>query len=171
VVCAGEPWVLGSGRVITGSLVWFLCVCERGVWFMGRGISPDQDSEALGLGRVVHGGFRVGRRGLGLRGVSFDGVRGDTVYEVKSSSRNLGAARMQLAYYLYRLRMAGVEARGVILVPGESVRFEVALTEDLVRELLDSLGRIRVIVEGELPPPPRRVGFCGRCAYGDLCWA
>ncbi len=100
-----------------------------------------------------------------------DVVSGNTVGEMKLSSRHMGAARLQLLYYLYYLRGKGVDVRrGILHFMSSREVEEVELTEDAEREVEDALRGIGEIVSMRTPPPPARRGYCRRCAYRDLCW-
>ena len=167
------PYILRSGKFITGTLVWYYHVCEREVWLMGREITPDEDYEALDMGRAVHEiHYQRMKREVALNGIKIDIIKAQskTICEVKTSSKYLDAAKMQLAYYLYRLKEAGIDTTGEILIPKEKKKIEITLTPELNETLLKTLRRIRDIVEQELPPPSRRIRFCRNCAYKDMCW-
>nr|MDO8081522.1 CRISPR-associated protein Cas4 [Candidatus Freyarchaeota archaeon] len=167
------PYILQSGKIITGTLVWYYHVCEREVWLMGREITPDEDYEALDMGRAVHEiHYPRMKREIALDGIKIDIIKGQskTICEVKTSSKYLNAAKMQLSYYLYRLKEAGIDTTGEILIPKEKKKIEITLTPELEGTLLNTLGQIRYIVEQELPPPPTKSPFCRNCAYKDMCW-
>jgi CRISPR-associated exonuclease Cas4 len=168
-----NKYVLPSGKIITGTLVWYYFICEREVWLMGREITPDEDFPSLEVGRTVHQIYYEGM----LKEVSFEGVKLDLikrgerrVCEVKTSSRYLEASKFQLLYYLYRLKEMGVEASGEILVPKERRKVRVVLDDEGERRLMNALTEIRRILELEKPPEPRKTPFCRRCAYKEFCW-
>jgi CRISPR-associated exonuclease Cas4 len=168
-----EDYLLRSGKVISGTLVWYYFICKREVWLMGHEITPDEDFQSLEVGRAVHEIYyqRLSRE-ISLEGIKLDLVeRGRRkVCEVKASSKFLEAAKFQLLYYLYRLRELGIEASGDILIPRERKRITVSLNEESERKLLVALGEIRKIVEVENPPKPKKGPFCKGCAYRDFCW-
>ena len=54
VSCGGAPpYTLPSGRLITGTMVWYYFICKREVWLISREITPEED-ESLEVGRAVH---------------------------------------------------------------------------------------------------------------------
>ena len=152
------PYILPSGKPITGTLVWYYVVCKREVWLMGREIRPDESSEMLDFGRSVHETFysRVKKETLQLEGVRIDFVkrRERIICEVKTSSRYLEATRMQVAYYLYRLNEMGVRAMAEILIPRERKKFKIFLDRKLKDKVVEVLHEIRRILEMGKPPPP-----------------
>lgn len=40
--------------MVNGTLIWYFYICEREVWLMSRRIEPDQDKDALVIGRYLH---------------------------------------------------------------------------------------------------------------------
>ncbi len=166
-------YFLDGDRAITGTLLWYYAICKRQVWLMARNITPDEEDPRIDLGRAIHEtSFDTETKEVGLEGVKFDVVvRGKKlVYEVKTSSSFIEAARLQLKYYLYRLRELGVEMEGRIKVPREHKTYRVTLDEGDVEMLEDVLREIREIVMMPRPPPPKKIKFCSRCGYRDFCW-
>jgi len=168
---------LHSGEMITGTMVWYYFVCKREVWLASRNLYPKQDLELLDFGRAVHETFYSRRREgkeIEMEGVKMDIVEGSLdemmVFEVKTSSKFIEAARFQLLYYLYRLKIIGVKARGWLLVPREKKKIPVELDEEGERKLIEAIMDIKNIAASERPPPPRRIPFCKRCAYNEFCW-
>ena len=168
-----KPYLLEDGGYITGTLVWYYVLCRREVWFMGHGITPDEDDYSLEVGRAVHQIFyKDFEKEVKLEGVKFDFLKkgGNIVCEVKTSSRYTDAAILQLSYYLYRLKEYGIEAEGEIRIPRERKTINVKLDEELEMKLLSALEEIRMIMMMEKPPKPVKIKFCRKCAYKHFCW-
>lgn len=168
-----RPYILSSGKVITGTLLWYFFTCKREVWFMGREITPDQDSEPLEIGRAIHEVFYADfKKEVALDGIKLDFIRRKEVMvcEVKTSSKFLEASKFQTLYYLYRLKEHGIPAKGVILVPKERKKIEVFLDMEAEKKLLAALQEIHKIINAEKPPMPVRIPFCRKCAYREFCW-
>ncbi|MEM4610457.1 MAG: Dna2/Cas4 domain-containing protein, partial [Thermoproteota archaeon] len=108
---------LPSGRPITGTLLWYYAICKREVWLMSHSITPDEEHQSLEIGRVVHESFYTRmRKEIEAEGMKID-IYSDKdrhVYEVKTSSKFLQAARLQLGYYLLWLEQMGIKTRGVL---------------------------------------------------------
>lgn len=167
------PYIHQSGKVITGTLVWYYHVCEREVWLMGREITPEEEYEALDMGRAIHEiYYQRMKKEIALNGIKIDIIKGQsrTVCEVKTSSKYIEAAKMQLAYYLYRLKESGIDATGEILIPKEKKKINITLTPEIEATLLKTLRQIKRIIDLDQPPPPKRTHFCRNCAYKDMCW-
>jgi len=167
-----EEFRLASGRPITGTLVWYYAICKREVWLMAHSIAPDEEHQALEMGRVVHESYYTRlRKEVEAEGMKIDVIErgGGIIYEVKTSSKFLDATRLQLGYYLWRLERMGVKARGVIAVPREKRKIPVILDDDLRSRVMSALRAISSICSEPLPPPPVKIPFCRRCAYRDFC--
>lgn len=91
--------------------------------------------------------------------------------EIKKSSSFEKSAKMQLAYYLMRLKNLGIHAKGVLLFPKEKKKVEVLLTEELEQELTSAQKEIRKLIAQPNPPEPRLIKYCKKCGYQELCWA
>jgi len=167
--------ILSVDRAITGTLIWYYYICQREVWLMAHEMNPETENIFLELGRLVHeDSYPREEKGFAAPGMKIDLLREKNgrliVGEVKKSSRFTESATMQLAYYLWRLKGMGVEARGELLVPGERKRIPVKLTEELESKLEKAVQDIQKIIVQEIPPPPVHIPFCRNCAYREFCW-
>jgi CRISPR-associated exonuclease Cas4 len=168
-----EEFRLASGRPITGTLLWYYAICKREVRLMAHSIAPDEENQALEMGRVVHDSFYTRlRKEVEAEGMKIDVIErdGGVVYEVKTSSKFLDATKLQLGYYLWRLERMGVKVKGVIAVPRERRKIPVSLDDDLRASVMSALREISSLCSEPLPPPPVKIPFCRRCAYRDFCW-
>jgi CRISPR-associated exonuclease Cas4 len=79
---------------------------------------------------------------------------------------------MQLAYYLYQLRLRGVETHGVLHYPNQRRKERVELTPQLEAELQEVLEQIESLRRQPLPPVvPEPMRICASCAYEEFCWS
>ncbi|HHV81766.1 TPA: CRISPR-associated protein Cas4 [bacterium] len=161
---------------ITGTLVQSYSICRRQCWFMSRQILPDQDHPFLEIGRLIdNDSYERDRKKIELEDIVIDliKIKEDNVVigEVKKSSRAEESAKIQLAYYLYRLKEAGVIANGVLLFPKEKKRIQVELTPDLETELLKIINEIEITIKSDSPPPSKKIKYCTNCAYREFCWS
>jgi len=161
---------------VNGTLIWYYYICRREVWLMARQLNPDERDENLEWGRFLHE-WRYARekKELAFENVKLD-VAGErdgklVVSEVKKSSKFRKSAEMQLLFYLWQLREAGVEAVGELRFPEEKWRETVRLDETSVEELKSAVSGIRRIVASATPPKAQKIGYCNNCAYREFCWA
>jgi len=161
---------------ITGTLIWYYYICQREVWLMAHEINPEQDNSFLELGRLLHEeSYPREKKGLETSGMKIDlikkGKEGLIVGEIKKSSRFLQSAKMQLAFYLFKMKEAGIKASGELLIPKEKKRIKVELNEEVEKELQRSMNNILNIITLNKPPPPQKINYCRNCAYREFCWS
>ncbi len=162
---------------ITGTLIWYAMICEREVWLMAHEVEPDRDDARLEWGRFLGEMVypRSRKREISLPGMKLDLVESSgnrlVVGEVKSSSRFVDAARMQVLFYLWRLREMGVEAEGELRFPEERRRVKVVLDGESERQLKALMEKVETIRAQPQPPPAKRIRYCRTCAYREFCWS
>ncbi len=162
---------------ITGTLVWYAMICEREVWLMAHEIEPDRGDARLEWGRFLSEITypRSRKREINLPGIKLDLVERHgtrlVVGEIKASSRFIEATRMQMLFYLWRLREMGVEAEGELRFPEERRRERVVLDEEAEAQLRAIMVRIEAIMQQPLPPPTKHIRYCRVCAYREFCWS
>ena len=169
-----KEYEISPEKYITGTLMWYYSICKREVWLIARELAPEQENPLLDFGKALHetSYSNFSTKELGFEGVKFDiYIKGKKmICEVKTSSKYLDAARLQVKYYLYRLRELGVDTYGMVVVPRERKRYSIRLNEEDVKELNRIFQDIKDIVNRDVPPPPKKIPFCRRCAYRDFCW-
>lgn len=163
---------------VTGTLVWYYAICPREAWLMAHQVEPERDFDLLAQGRLnqeIHYERSAKDKELSLPGMRLDRVRREggklIVSEVKKSSKFIPSARMQLGYYLWRLKREGLDASGELLVPEERFREVVELTPELEAEVEGMVVRIEALISNPSPPAAERIPFCKRCAYAEFCWS
>ena len=161
---------------ITGTFVWYYCICKREVWLLSRGITPDQKDENVDIGRFIHeNAYSREKKEVDFCGMKFDIVKKEhdqlIIGEIKKSSKYMESARMQLLHYLNELEEQGIHAEGVLLVPDEKKRESIVLDKENKKKLDEVLEGIDEIVLFEVPPKPTKINYCRNCAYNELCWA
>jgi CRISPR-associated exonuclease Cas4 len=162
--------------LVTGTLIQCYNICKRQTWLMAHQIIPDQDNPFIEIGRFIdEESYGRDKKKINYENVVLDLVKtneGDLVVgEVKKSSRAKDSARMQLAFYLYKLKQNGVEARGMLLFPEERKRIMVDLNPELEQQLETMIKDIERIIFQENPPPFKKIGYCKYCGYKEFCWS
>jgi len=163
-------------KYIIPTLIWYYYICPREVRLMAHEINPEQDNPLVELGRVFHEyAYKRDKKEISLNGMKIDLLKkeeGDYIIcEVKKSSRFELSAKMQLAYYLYKLKTMGIKAKGELLIPREKKRIKIELNKELELEIEETIQHIKEIIDMEKPPPPRKIKYCKGCAYRYFCWA
>jgi len=162
--------------LISGHIIQAYYVCERQVWLLSRKISQYQGHSNLSIGRLIHkNSYKRERKEIKIGNLKFDFIKKEEdkyiVGEIKKSSRLLESAKMQLVFYLVKLRDDyGIEAMGRIMVPREKIKIEVILNEKIEEKLEKVKKDIKRIYEMENPPDLKKTRFCRGCAYYEFCW-
>lgn len=170
---------------VTGTLIWYVAICPRQAWLMGHAIEPYHDHELLALGRLLaETAYPRERKELALPGMKVDVIRHRPQYqdewsdedealvigEVKRSPRAQHAQRLQLGYYLLRLREAGLTVRGELRYPEQRRIEPVELTPELEQAVRQAMAQVEELLQRPDPPPPVRIPACAKCAYFEFCW-
>jgi CRISPR-associated exonuclease Cas4 len=155
-------------------MVQYYFTCKRELWFFSRGLQFDFENEDMLIGRVIHReSYEREWKEIMLGDARLDVVtkrNGVEIVEVKKSSKLEEPARWQLKYYLYILKKAGTNAKGVIAYPEEGKREEVVLSDDDIAVLEEAVKDIERVISLESPPKAERKPYCKKCAYRDFCW-
>jgi CRISPR-associated exonuclease Cas4 len=65
----------------------------------------------------------------------------------------------------------GVIAKGELVFPEERDKETVEWTPEKKAELDKAVEEIRRIARLPMPPEPKKIIFCKKCAYREYCWA
>ena len=159
--------------LITGTEINYLFICPTKLWYFAKGITMEQESDWVDLGRFLHEQRYANEEKEVLVGsIKIDFIRrGDTieVHEVKLSKSMEKAHEMQALYYLYYLKKLGVKAKAILHYPklGETKEIVLDGREGEIEEAIREVGRIKSLPK---PPKPVKSKKCLKCAYYELCW-
>ncbi|MCM8822549.1 MAG: CRISPR-associated protein Cas4 [Candidatus Omnitrophica bacterium] len=157
-----------------GIKVNYLYVCERKLWFFDRGIAMEFSSDKVLMGKLLNEysyPAEEKREILIDNLIKIDIVGHEEIKEVKFSDRLAEASKIQILYYLYYLKQAGIEKRGVIKYPRIKKQEEIVLTSEGEKEVENALTNIYKILKMNKPPQIQRKPYCSRCAYYEFCWS
>ncbi|MEM2003697.1 MAG: CRISPR-associated protein Cas4 [Nitrososphaeria archaeon] len=158
---------------VTGTQFNYYFVCKRKLWFFGRGLEQEHESDLVLLGRLLHE-YSYKRKlkeiQIGRIKIDFIGSRGE-VHEVKRSRKIEDAHVHQLLYYLYYLKKIGAgEFVGVLHYPLLKKTYRYILTREAEEKIAKILSEINEILSMSKPPEPINVRYCRKCSYNELCW-
>ena len=157
----------------TGTEVGYYFVCPKKLWWFAHGVQMEQESDRVKMGRLVHQeSYARKKRELNIDDkIVLDWREDGVIHEVKLTEAMEEAHEMQLAYYLYYLRLKGVEnLRGQIDYPKLRETKDVELTPELEAKLTTALSEMRRIVSAGCPPEIQWMKICRACSYAELCW-
>jgi len=159
--------------LITGTEINYLFICPTKLWYFAKGITMEQESEWVDLGRFLHEKRYASEEKEVLVGsIKIDFIRkGDIieVHEVKLSKSMEKAHEMQALYYLYYLKKLGIKAKAVLHYPKLGETKETALDgrEGEIEAAIKEVDRVKSL---PAPPEPVKSKKCLKCAYYELCW-
>ena len=149
-------------------------ICKRKLWFFSKGIALEDVSERVSIGALIHENSYPWekRRNITINNTISIDVISDRIAEIKLTKSMEKASLMQLAYYLFYLKNIGIEIEGELRYPKERRVKKVFLTEEIEKELQETLEDIERIKGLASPPPANKMSSkCQKCAYFELCWA
>jgi CRISPR-associated exonuclease Cas4 len=157
----------------TGTEVGYYFICPKKLWWFAHGVQMEQEHERVQLGRLVHEeSYSRRRKELDIDGkIVLDWREDGLIHEVKLTDKMEEAHEMQLLYYLYYLKLKGVEnLRGQIDYPKLRETKIVELTEEKERQIERALAEMQRIVSSETAPLVEWMRVCRSCSYAELCW-
>jgi CRISPR-associated exonuclease Cas4 len=93
------------------------------------------------------------------------------VHEVKKTPKMEKSHEYQLLYYLYYLKNEKDidNIVGYIDYPKIRKKVKIELTEEKESEIKAIIKKINEIINSDIPKP-KKLKFCRKCAYFELCW-
>jgi len=158
----------------TGTEVGYYFICHKKLWWFSHGVQMEQGHDRVRLGRIVHEeSYQRRRKEIDIDGkIVLDWREDGIIHEVKLSDKMEDAHEMQLLYYLYYLKLKGVEGlRGQIDYPKLRQTKTVELDEKNERKIEQALEEIERIVELQCAPEVEWMKICRSCSYAELCWS
>lgn len=160
---------------ISGTLVNYFGHCRRQAWLFNYGLRLEGTSDTVKMGRYIDQ-KRFSRKGeveIAGERMKIDFVEKNTVpielHEVKASLRKRDEHKLQIGFYLSRLKTKGIDAVGVIHYP-EIREKTIVNYEQIEGELEKTYSDIVETMRGACPPRLTRK-FCGGCAYYEFCYS
>jgi len=163
-----------SSLRITGVEVNYLYVCPRKLWFFTHGISMEQNSVKVEIGKETHDNSLRNKKTEMLidNTIRLDYVDKElAIHEVKLTKAMDLASKYQLLYYLYYLNKKGINCRkGVIHYP-KTKKTEIVEINDADRiEIEEAMDQILQIRKMASPPKAEKEKKCKSCSYFELCF-
>lgn len=159
---------------VQGVKVNYYYICKRKLWLYSKGITMEQNSDRVMIGKLVHENSykRLKKKEVLIDDMlKIDILDNDYVREVKISSKMTKADKMQLIYYLYYLDSLGIEKKGLINYVKEKRQEEIELTDEYKKEIEKALIDIKEISQKRKPPELVKLPYCTKCAYYEFCFA
>lgn len=159
--------------IFTGTEVGYYFICVKKLWWFAHGVEMEHENDRVLMGKLVHGeSYARRKKELNIDDrIVLDWREDGVIHEVKLTDSMEQAHEMQLLYYLYYLKLKGVEGlRGQIDYPKLRETKEVELTPEREAEIEAALAEMRRIVRLGSAPAIEWMKICRSCSYADLCW-
>ena len=161
---------------ITGSLVQAYIFCPRQAWLLSRQIVGNQYNEFLAIGRLLsEETYKREKKEIVIDGGKIDFIKTKDgnlfIAEVKKSGKFIETSKMQLLYYMYRLKQKGYDTNGEIRIPREKKAIKVVLSEENEKRIENILDELKRLLEQEHPPRIAYNRNCRNCSYFEFCWS
>ena len=161
-------------KQISGTMFYYYFVCKRKLWFFSNGIQLEEDNEDVILGKLIdeNSYSKELKHILIDNTVNIDFIKDwKILHEVKKQKSIEEAGVWQLKYYLYFLKIRGINIeKGILDYPKLKKREEVFLSKDDEKKIKEILSEIKKITLMEKPPELEKLKICKKCAYFEYCY-
>lgn len=161
-------------KQISGTMFYYYFVCKRKLWFFSNGIQLEEDNEDVILGKLIdeNSYSKELKHILIDNTVNIDFIKDwKILHEVKKQKSIEEAGIWQLKYYLYFLKIRGINIeKGILDYPKLKKREEVFLSKDDEKKIKEILSEIEKITLMEKPPELEKLKICKKCAYFEYCY-
>ncbi len=167
---------MDTERPITGNLINAYYICHRKLWLFAHEISPSLENPYLEIGSLIgEETYKREKKEILFGNIKIDLIKKEggniIVAEIKKSSKGINAAKMQLLFYLYKLKEREIVAKGELLIPKERKKISIELDEAAEERLENDLINIKSILKSEDALVPEKIPFCKKCSYFEFCWS
>ena len=161
-------------KQISGTMFYYYFVCKRKLWFFSNEIQLEEDNEDVILGKLIdeNSYSKELKHILIDNTVNIDFIKDwKILHEVKKQKSIEEAGIWQLKYYLYFLKIRGINIeKGILDYPKLKKREEVFLSENDEKKIKEILSEIEKITLMEKPPELEKLKICKKCAYFEYCY-
>lgn len=159
---------------ISGLMIYYYHVCNRKLWYFTHDLNMEQNSENVGLGKLIdEESYTRERKNILIdESINIDFLKDwKVVHEVKKSRKIEEASIWQIKYYMMILEDKGLEIeKGIIDYPLLRRRELVYLQKSDIDYLNKTISEINCIIKSNLPPELKRKRICKNCAYYEYCY-
>src|SRR5690554_5085659 len=137
-------------------MVYYYFVCKRKLWFFINNITMEENSELVGIGKLIdETSYKREKKHILIEeNINIDFLKDwKVVHEVKKSRKIEEASKWQLKYYIWLLKKKGVAIeKGVLDYPLLRKREEIFLSDEDDQKFKEILQEIETIALMKLPP-------------------
>ncbi len=164
-----------SYDMVSGTLVNYYSHCPRQAWLFNAGLHVENFSDSVKKGKWVdENTFKRGKEFeiMGERIKADFIVENKTpieLHEIKASKVIRQDHRLQVAFYLLKLKEKGLDAVGIIHYPQLNKVEKVSL-ENMLHQIKRTVDDIVKTMNGECPARLDSK-YCRGCAYYEFCYS
>ena len=163
-----------TSPIFTGTQVNYYFVCHRKLWLFSHGLDMEHTSDTVYLGKLIgEESYDREKKEVVIDEaikIDFIGTNG-VIHEIKKSDKVEQAHEFQLLYYLYYLKQKGItDIIGEINYPKLRQKKRILLTQEKEGQLKEIFNKMENIINKSDPPEKKKVSFCRKCSYYELCW-
>ncbi len=162
---------------ITGTVINYYFHCKRQCYLFANKINLEDNSEDVRIGRVLHEIKSKDGKNTEIKyeDMVVDKVTANYVEEYKKSDSDTEAAKMQLLFYLKKLRDKGIYKKGRLIYNEknnkENKKSEIVeLNDKNIEKLNNCIKEIEMLINGNTVPDVEKENKCKRCAYYEYCY-
>lgn len=170
---------------INATLVNLYHICKRECWLHANGVTMEHTSDTVYDGKLLHENSYPGRNekhgemqveatynGMNLAGkIDFYDARQQLIHETKRSDKVEQAHAWQVKFYLWLLRLNGIEGATAILeYPLLRQTDRLDLLEADINYLEQTVVKIAALKDSKECPAVINARICKSCSYYDLCY-
>lgn len=162
---------------ITGTVINYYFHCKRQCYLFANKINLEDNSEDVRIGRVLHEIKSKDGKNTEIKyeDMVVDKVTANYVEEYKKSDSDTEAAKMQLLFYLKKLRDKGIYKKGRLIYNEknnkENKKSEIVeLNDKNIEKLNNCIKEIEILINGNTVPDVEKENKCKRCAYYEYCY-
>lgn len=159
---------------ITGVMIYYYFICTRKLWYFINEINMEQNSELVSIGKLLdETSYERQKKGILIDNtINIDFIKDKAIlHEVKKTKAIEEAGIWQIKYYMYYLKLRGVEQiEAQIDFPLLRETKEIILEQADEKVLENVIKNIQEIASQEIPPKVINSKICKKCSYFDLCY-
>jgi len=170
--------------IINATLINLYHVCKRECWLHANGVTMEHTSDTVYDGKLLHETSYPQRNekhsemniaatydGVDLFGkIDFYDARQKMIHETKRSNKVEIAHEWQVKFYLWLLRLNGIDATAILEYPLLRLTDQLELAAEDIIYLEKTTQAIVRLKESEQCPAVINAKICKSCSYYELCY-
>jgi CRISPR-associated exonuclease Cas4 len=163
---------------ITASLLQQFIHCPRQAWLFYYNLKTEHTSEFVKIGKIYHQ-LRYDEDDemveLEMDGIKIDKLTWKYIEEFKKANTELEWAKIQVLYYLWKLKQKWVVKKWIIKFKENRKSIKVELSKENEKWLLETIKELENLLKSSQIPKKLENAWkphkkCKWCSYFEFCW-